>query len=608
MVRQASSNIHRISIFTRAASTWFSPSKDKACREPSYNRQMQMKIIALCIFLGGIITGTAVFAETLGWDNDPGWGRGRIIYFIFGILICFFPVLYTLHNKTRISAIRNAQPPVSLEWIRQILRRPSRFILRYWFTLPVFMFVILVYVWFASAGSWTHWDSPTRYYAELAIGFENGTLHLPYKPNPILLQLSNPYDPLIRGDVDYLIDATLYKEKYFLYWGPAPALLLVAINPFVQGKVGDLYLVFTFLSGIFLIQYVLIIFLQDRFFDDLPKWMMMLSILVSGLCIPSTFILINEPNGRIYEAAITGGQFFLMLGTMFTLYASAKSGPSGLQLAFIGFCGVLAIGSRLILILPVAFLTCWLGYRILKNFDTSFLSSAMKLIPLGLPLILGVTFLGWYNWARFGSVTETGYSYQLAGVNIQKYRNDLFSPVYTVQNLYNYLLHPPAIEQGFPFLHATRGIEQELLPLYSLPAVYETNPITGLLFASPFTIFAIVPVIAGCMKPKLNIQQSPISAKNDSLNSLNWIFASLVGIFLSALVMLVVFFWAAMRYMVDFIPAITLISIIGFWRGYQLLAPKPTLRRFYSLAGIVSGGATIVMGNLLSLSLMYLHH
>ena len=65
-----------------------------------------------------------------------------------------------------------------------------------------------------------------------------------------------------------------------------------------------------------------------------------------------------------------------------------------------------------------------------------------SLTGLLLPLAIGAGLLGWYNWARFGSVLETGLRFQLSGINYLEYYNDVFSTKYVLLNLRYYLFTP----------------------------------------------------------------------------------------------------------------------------------------------------------------------
>jgi hypothetical protein len=83
---------------------------------------------------------------------------------------------------------------------------------------------------------------------------------------------------------------------------------------------------------------------------------------------------------------------------------------------------------------------------------------------------------------------------------------------------------------------------------------------------------------------------------------MNWMIASLLGTLLSSFGLLMIFFWAAMRYLGDFIPALTILSILGFWHGYQLLAKQPRLQRFYLILGVILAILSISMNLFLSIA------
>jgi len=536
-----------------------------------------MKSFSLFLFPGVVVICLAFFAQAIGLDNDPGWGKGRIAILIFGVLIIAYGLFHSLYTDTALSISRKIR-----SFTLQNLASLLKLFRIYWYTFPILIFVILVYIWFASSGSWTDWHSATNYYANLAMGFKEGELYLPTEPNPKLLNLSNPYDPVIRQGVRVPVDYSLYNGKFYLYWGPVPSIILVMISPFTRGRVGDLYLAFSFISGIFLLQFLLALTIWDRFFRDLPKWILALSILVLGLITPWTYMLVNEPNGRIYEAAISGGQFFLVRGFLVAVIALSRTTPSSLALALTGFLWTLAIGTRLIIALPIGFMTFMVAYRIWKTTRSSSRGLIRKLISLSLPLVLGLIGLGWYNWARFDSVAETGLSYQLNGVNMQS--DSLFSPIYIFQNLYNYLLHPPSAMPQFPFLYPK-----------------EVSPVIGLLFIVPFTVFALLPIVIILIKTAQNISFKQ-KEKDSSTDLLEWIIKSLLLAFFSAFCMILLYFWAAMRFLGDFMPTLAMLSVLGFWQGYRLLTQKPVRQKIYATLGIIFASISPIVNILISMA------
>ncbi|OGO38972.1 MAG: hypothetical protein A2Z03_03755 [Chloroflexi bacterium RBG_16_56_8] len=569
---------------------------------------MKWKLTAPAIVLvaGLVTTGIAVFANALGLDQHPGWGRVRIAALVLGIFMALCVALYYRYTEKVLFLTRKfrsfieAHPVVSPLRGNQAMVYLSGLYRNYGFTLPVFILVILTYIWFISSGTWTTWISPTRYYADLARGFLKGQLYLPTKVDPNLLEMSDPYDltERIRLGIQMPMDVSLYKGRYYLYWGPVPALALILVNPFIQGRVGDLFLVFGFVCGIFLLQFLLVVTLWDRYFHNLPRRILGFSIFLVGLAGPVTFMLNNFHGARIYEAAVSGGQFFLMGGFMVALTALTGP-PSGWRFAFAGIFWALAIGTRLTMALPSGIMVLLVVWWILRS---NYLPSMKikNLIALGLPLAVGFMCLGWYNWARFGSPTESGLYYQMP-TGVQEHYDDLFGLIYVVQNLYNYLLHPFIVRPQFPFIFADSGKTTAIFSSYPLPGLYGAQQITGLLCSSPFVLFAIGPVW-GLFSSPFRKRRADSFGNDTERKFLNWITFSLSGSFLVAFGILLAYSWVAMRFLEDFMPSLILLSVIGFWQGYQFLSRKPTGKRLYTIFGIALASASILISTLLAIS------
>jgi len=65
-----------------------------------------------------------------------------------------------------------------------------------------------------------------HHYEYLTEGFLAGHTYLPVEPAPELLRLSDPYDPAANAKYR-LWDASLYRGRYYLYFGPGPAVALM---------------------------------------------------------------------------------------------------------------------------------------------------------------------------------------------------------------------------------------------------------------------------------------------------------------------------------------------------------------------------------------------
>ena len=66
--------------------------------------------------------------------------------------------------------------------------------------------------------------APDSYYNFLTKSLAQGHLDIGISPSKELLALANPYDPKGRDPNFYLLDASLYQGKYFLYFGITPVL------------------------------------------------------------------------------------------------------------------------------------------------------------------------------------------------------------------------------------------------------------------------------------------------------------------------------------------------------------------------------------------------
>src|SRR6202142_1830101 len=110
----------------------------------------------------------------------------------------------------------------------------------YWLTALSALLVVVIYIFFISVGTWTKWPATTDFYAQLAKAFDQGQVSLLTKPDPSILALQNPYqDDALRKQTTYPWDVSLFNGKYYIYWGPAPAIVMAIVGLFHPIKAGD---------------------------------------------------------------------------------------------------------------------------------------------------------------------------------------------------------------------------------------------------------------------------------------------------------------------------------------------------------------------------------
>lgn len=508
---------------------------------------------------GGLIGIIAIllmlFANQLGLDSFPTWGVRRFAFLIFGILLLTVSLLYKQENL-----------------IGRVLHSAyGRFSIA---LTALNIAIFLIYLWFGSDGLWKSMHNETNYYDLLANAFAKGQLELDIQPDPALLAITDEslYEPGNREGIPVLWDATLYNGKYYLYWGPVPALVLTPLKLIHGPDLGDKFLSLLFMCGTLAFLNLTILDLWKGYFSDVPQGMVLAAVAFAGLVNPMPYVMVE---GRIYEAAIVAAQFFLIGGFYFLLPALDR--PTFTRLALAGSFFVLAIGSRTTILPAIGLLSIIL-------LVWAFQSQRQRMIPLllafTLPIAIGGLGYAWYNYARFSSVTEFGYRYQLTSYNLFQKIDETFAIDYLPPNLYKTLFNPLESRNSAPYIFPTRWAGPATLTNYQ-PRMYltYTENITGIFVSSPFVLLALL----AFFKPR---------------RDLRWITASLLAVSLAAFFTLQAFFFVAMRYMLDAIPTLSLLVIIGFWRGSKIFKDRKT----YLVIAFLLLAYTLFLSLLISLS------
>ncbi len=472
------------------------------------------------------------------------------------------------------------------------------------------LLVLAAYTWFISVGQWTRWPPSTDYYDRLAGGFLSGHLYVNTPPDPALLALPNPYDFEARSGIagfgdgqSDIWDMSLYNGKVYLYWGPAPALLISAIKLIAQVEVGDQIVTFAFLIGLFLFESLLLIRLWRRYFGAVPVWTLATGLLLAGFMNPAPWLLFSP---RIYESAIAAGQCFLVGGLYFGFSGLDRDKPSRWRLALTAILWVCAVGSRATLAIPVAFLALMMMLWLVPR-DAIQRWSLVRLGPaaaFGLPLLAGAVLLGWYNLARFGSPLEFGFRYAITMLDQNKNRSVLFSTVYLPPNAYLYLLNSPSVASAFPFVKPIWNEELVKTSNQQHHSIYNAEPIVGLLYAAPFLILALIPpgiYIVSAARRRLELAVPP-AADPAETPLLRWFAVTLSGAALIEVLVVFLVFYATMRYLMDAAPTLLILSMVGLWLGYSQLQTKRVGLVLFTAIAILLASATIVMGILIGFS------
>ncbi|GEM_PF-1470224 len=286
-----------------------------------------------------------------------------------------------------------------------------------------------------------------HHYEYLAEGFLKGHTYLSVEPSPELLRLKDPYDPAANQKLR-LWDASLYHGKYYLYYGPGPAVALMLPWRVLTGHtLPQRTAVALFACAGVAAMALLLRGVRRRHFPGLSDFTLGMILLVAfhASWLP---VVIRRPG--VWELPIVSAAACLWWAVYFLWRYHDSAGRArwavavGAALALLIACRVtnlIEAGFMLLLLLPLGGAAggAVRGWR-------AFLGAAALVFAGGVALLL-------YNHARFGSWTEFGQSYMLAGREIRGMAR--LNPSFIPFNLWTYVWSMPDFGPYFPFVHAT---------------------------------------------------------------------------------------------------------------------------------------------------------
>jgi hypothetical protein len=455
----------------------------------------------------------------------------------------------------------------------------------------VLCLAIPVAIWLVSVGRWTHWPDTGHYYDDLAQALRAGQLSLLEKPDPALLALSDPYDFEQRRHVSAPWDVVLFDGKFYLYWGPVPALLLAAWKALAPMVVGDNVLVFVFVLGTVLFLLLSLAELWRSRYRDLTAWALVPALLVGAFAYPLPWLL-NRP--AVYEASIAACQCFLSAGLFLAAPILLDGQVHGWRLALAGACWACAMGSRATLVPAAVVWACLAAWAAVRSREGLPSGSVRVASAVLVPVLLGCMALGWYNAARFGSPFELGHRYQLTGMNLHAEYAQVFSLGNLLINVRNYLISPPRVLAVFPYIKPNWGtVAVPLLTWLGLrfpgvailnPRLYYAEQVTGVIYALPFAAFSIIALLRALPRTAPADVQAPRAANAE----VSWhpsgrtvAIALILGTIL-AMAPSLFFVVGTARYLADVVPTLVILSSFGAWEWVSARQ-----RRGSSVGGVV---------------------
>jgi len=411
--------------------------------------------------------------------------------------------------------------------------------------------VVAFYVWTArSEGvSWNFGQRQTDYYNLLVDGFLDGHLHMNVEVSPELLKLADPYNPANRAPGIALHDASMYRGRSYIYFGAGPVVTLMLPFRVLSGGVG-LPLpaaVLTFALGGFLASVVLLVGIRRRYFPEAGTVLTVLNVVALGTASMVPLLVLR---GSIWELPTSSGYCYAMLALLGVWQSLHAEGRAEGWLASAGLSVGLAVASRPtylytsgLLAVPVLW-WWWLAHREGAGRKAGWRATFpwSRALAAGLPLGAVGAAMAWYNYARFGSLTEFGVAYQFSGVFEAETRHFRWS--YLPVNLQMYWVQAAEWTRYFPFFHRVAG-----------PAI----PAGHLGYDDLYGVLVNVPWVWLALGAPLAL----LRRRPGERGPLGVILGSVAMIAAGMTISLAFFYAAMVRYGPDFMPALGLLAATG---------------------------------------------
>ncbi len=446
--------------------------------------------------------------------------------------------------------------------------------------------VIAVYAYLAQPGTFEllNPNPADAYYNLLVRGFRAGQLNLVQEVPVGLTQLTDPYDPVVRarypGPLGRLLDLSYYKGRFYLYFGITPALILfwpyVALTGHYLFHRQAVLMFFTIGFGI---SAGLLRALWRRYFAEVNVWVVAVCAVALGL---SSIVPATLPHADVYEVAISCAYMLTMLALAAIWCALHEPQRRCRWLATASVAYGLAVGARpsllfgsVILLVPVVY-----AWRDRRQVGSALLAATGPIVLIGLALML-------YNTLRFGTPFEFGTRYLLCEYKPGTTR--LFNLRYLGFNFRVYFLEPAYWGGHFPF------VQQITVP--PMPTGHGR-------VQSPFGVLTNIPLVWLALMVPLAWRDRTAEARS----TLRW-FVTAVALLFGISAVTVSAFWAAiLRYELDFLPALLLLSVVGILGLERALANRPVWRRAVRCGWGLLLGFSVAFNLLVSVTLFAEEH
>ncbi len=417
------------------------------------------------------------------------------------------------------------------------------------------------------------------YYNLQADAFLHGRLWVDVPIDPQLLTAENPYALRTQLAQPGIIDGSFYNGRFYLSWGPAPAVTTFLPPRLVGLRIQENLAVtlYCFFGAVFAAMALTL--LVGRLVPGTPRAVIWTGSATIALATSMPWSL-RTPT--VYQVAITAAFFFMMAGLLVLLRELLRDeAPRRRYLAVAGTLFGLGVLSRPTMVFVVV------GFVVLAWLLRPEARRITVPLMLGIPVMAGIIFMI-YNMARFSGPLDFGNRWQISGRDVSD------APYNDIANLppalYGYLVAPLHLTVGFPYFHLPPPPNAPL----ATSSLYRGEPTGSVLWAVPFVLLVLAFVA----------RRRPVAAGSDTPG------LKPVVLTLFAVGMLVLVAGAygvpgyTERYKLDFLPWTVMAATLG-WAALIRHASTPRRAGWWRRGGIALGAWGILVGVAVSFTGFY---
>lgn len=298
----------------------------------------------------------------------------------------------------------------------------------------IFCVCAVIYYLLATKGT-GKFSHDLDYFNPLAKSFLSGRLNI---PNPIENH-----------------DLSFFKGKWYPYWGPLPAVLLIPAQLLMGRFVPIDYLAIISGSMCVVLMYLIIKRISKEFFHGSLS-LKFIFLLIIFFAFGTSLVYVSTRSGVWYVSQVVS-----MVPTLAAFYILIKRKLGLTDFFWASFF----ISTNFIDRFSLISLGVLLIFRLLEGFNLK------KLIASAVPFSFFLVIFLFYNYLRFGSVFDTGYLYHNHGLDPLKFMPfGILSWQYIPRNLWLIFLEIPKLTLSN--LHPVLNFNMEGISIFAVSPVY----------------------------------------------------------------------------------------------------------------------------------------